>query len=100
MNESNIKRKPFSKLKNKTVKNYLETENNVIKIEEKENYPVSNIMKKSSPKLKKKKEIKISIKNYSKIYNTDPFDFGILNEIQSRERFMMDTILRSAIINR
>ena len=57
-------------------------------------------MKKSSPKLKKKKEIKISIKNYSKIYNTDPFDFGILNEIQSRERFMMDTILRSAIINR
>jgi hypothetical protein len=68
-----------------------------INCENKEN--VSEINQKKGSINMNEKNSKSKTKK-SKIFLNDVFDIGIINEIQARETFMLDTILRSAILNR
>ena len=66
---------------------------------DKENFRIRN--NENSKKDKNtEKNVKIVSKKHSKIFTNDLFDLGLINEIQAKETFMLDTILRSAVLNR
>lgn len=91
---SELKRKPFKLINNNFSNNFKKINGTKAELSNKENQKITNFQ--NEAKLQKKNQTQ----QISKIYNNDPYDCGILNEIQARETFMMDTILRSAIINR
>lgn len=105
------KRMPFGNIMNNFKKNVFMNEfiSDSLNMSNKENSSTINIKKDSLPEIEKTSKTSKTSENpktqniqkkSSKIFVNDIFDIGIINEIQARETFMLDTILRSAIINR